>query len=200
MSAERHFSTSRVSVFKAKMKSTARKVLVIAAATLLANRAVVHAATPPAEPFIPDVADRMYFVQHSLELPHSFRALHPGPDWILQHAADFHMTSEQTARMTALTTDMWNDVVAGNSKLRAAYAQYETDASGETPSESKLKSDLQVVGEAQTHLAGAMIPYHLQAYDVLDAAQRLTFARLVKAGYAKPRQAMTPGAEPTSPR
>ena len=125
---------------------------------------------------------RAYFMQHSFEFPTVFRAHHPGPAWILQHASDFNLTAVQTTKMEQLRAEMRSHVAEDSTKLKQAYAQYETDSHEVTPDEKTLIHDVQVVGNAQTQLAGTMIPYHLQSYTLLDPAQKKTYDHLVAVG------------------
>jgi hypothetical protein len=132
---------------------------------------------------MPDAAaqGRAYFRQHSFDFPTVFRARHPGPDWILQHASDFNLTPGQTTKLEHLRDGMRGAVVQDSAKLKQAYTQYAADARAITPEQRTMLKDVQAVGRAQTELAGAMIPYHLQSYAVLDAAQKKTYERLVAA-------------------
>jgi Spy/CpxP family protein refolding chaperone len=132
---------------------------------------------------MPDAAaqGRAYFRQHSFDFPTVFRAQHPGPDWILQHASDFNLTPGQTTKLEHLRDGMRGAVVQDSAKLKQAYTQYAADARAITPEQRTMLKDVQAVGRAQTELAGAMIPYHLQSYAVLDAAQKKTYERLIAA-------------------
>jgi Spy/CpxP family protein refolding chaperone len=132
---------------------------------------------------MPDAAaqGRAYFRQHSFDFATVFRAQHPGPDWILQHASDFNLTPAQTTKLEHLRDGMRGAVAQDSAKLKQAYTQYAADARTTAPQQRTMLNDVQAVGRAQTQLAGAMIPYHLQSYAVLDAAQKKTYERLVAA-------------------
>ena len=125
---------------------------------------------------------RAYFMQHSFDFPTVFRAHHPGPAWILQHASDFNLTPEQTTKMEQLRGEMRSHVTEGSAKLKEAYAHYEADAHEAMPEEKTMLQDVRSVGDAQIQLAGTMIPYHLQSYALLDSTQKKTYDRLVAAG------------------
>jgi hypothetical protein len=139
---------------------------------------------PAMAPAMPDAAaqGRAYFRQHSFDFATVFRAQHPGPAWILQHAPDFNLTQAQTTGLEHLRDGMRVAVAKDSINLKQAYTQYAADARAATPQQSIMLKDVQAVGRAQTQLAGAMIPYHLQSYTVLDAAQKNTYERLVAAG------------------
>ncbi len=118
-------------------------------------------------------------MQHSYDFPTVFRSHHPGPAWILQHASDFNLTPQQTAAIERLQNGMRSSVAENSAKLKQAYSHYENDSRAPLPDEKAMLDDVHAVGDAQTQLAGAMIPYHLQAYDELDAVQKKTYERLV---------------------
>lgn len=136
----------------------------------------------PSQPS-PDLAaqGRAYFMQHSFDFPTVFRSHHPGPAWILQHASDFNLTPQQTAAMERLRDGMRSSVAEDSAKLKQAYSRYETDSRATAPHEKAMLDDVHAVGDAQTQLAGAMIPYHLQAFEQLNAEQRQIYERLVAA-------------------
>ena len=125
---------------------------------------------------------RAYFMQHSFDFPTVFRTHHPGPAWVLQHASEFNLTAAQTTKMEQLRGEMRSHVAEDSAKLKEAYAHYETDSHEVSPNETTLLHDVELVGNAQTQLAGTMVPYHLQGYALLDPAQKQTYDRLVAAG------------------
>ncbi len=137
-----------------------------------------------ATPAAPDAMaqGRAYFMQHSFDFPTVFRAHHPGPAWILQHASDFNLTPAQTTKLEQLRGEMRSHVADDSGKLKEAYAKYDSDSHEAAPEEKTLLQDVRSVGSAQTQLAGTMIPYHLQSYALLDPAQKQTYDRLVAAG------------------
>ncbi len=140
-------------------------------------------ATPPSSATPDAMAQgRAYFMQHSFDFPTVFRAHHPGPAWILLHASDFNLSLEQTTRMEQLRGEMRSHVADDSAKLKQAYARYEADSHEAAPEEKTMLQDVRAVGDAQTQLAGTMIPYHLQSYALLTSSQKQTYDRLVAAG------------------
>jgi Spy/CpxP family protein refolding chaperone len=121
-----------------------------------------------------------YFRAHSLEFPQVFRARHPGPGWILQHAAALHLTAAQVSAETRLKAGMVGAARSAVSGLQAASARYQADAAMTAPSLRVITADIEAVGRAQTRVGLAMVPYHLKAYAVLTPAQKATFQALVK--------------------
>jgi hypothetical protein len=100
--------------------------------TLLAAHGA-FAATPAMTPPAAAPAWQLYFRAHSLGFPELFRAHHPGPAWMLGHAAQLHLTASQVATekqlMLGMVTTAKNDVGA----LQAAYAKYQADAATTAP-------------------------------------------------------------------
>src|ERR1700686_2720491 len=148
--------------------TTAAAILAVASAMSLAPAHAdapgdtATAQVPPASPqpamasAMPDAAaqGRAYFRQHSFDFPTVFRAQHPGPDWILQHASDFNLTPGQTTKLEHLRDGMRGAVVQDSAKLKQAYTQYAADARAITPEQRTMLKDVRAVGHAQTELAG----------------------------------------------
>ena len=122
---------------------------------------------------------QLYFRTHSLEFPQIFRSHHPGPNWILSHDAQLHLTGPEMMAekqlMLGMVTSTRSDVAA----LQTAYAKYQADAALKEPSLQVITTDVDAVGKAQTALGMAMVPFHLKAYAVLTPTQKVTFQTLV---------------------
>ncbi len=122
-----------------------------------------------------------YFKTHSLDFPEIFRARHPGPNWILSHGTQLHLTSAQVTTEKQLMLGMVTSAKTKVAALQAAYAKYQADAAMPAPALPVITADIDAVGQAQTALGLAMVPYHLKAYAALTPAQQATFQSLVAA-------------------
>ena len=122
---------------------------------------------------------QLYFRTHSLDFPQIFRSVHPGPDWILSHDVQLHLTGPQMMVEKQLTLGMVTSTRRDVAALQAAYAKYQADAALKEPSLQVITADVDAVGKAQTALGMAMIPIHLKAYAELTPTQRVTFQTLV---------------------
>lgn len=126
-------------------------------------------------------AVQQYFRAHSFDFPKNFSHYHPGPYWILHHAAAFQLTPAQTREEMRLKMGMARSTVADNRVLQQRYAQYHRDSAAATPSERVILADIHAIGVAQTTLAGEMVPYHLKSYAALDAREQALYRKLVAA-------------------
>ena len=122
---------------------------------------------------------QLYFRTHSLDFPQVFRSHHPGPDWILSHDVQLHLTGPQMMVEKQLTFGMVTATKSDVAALQAAYAKYQADAALKEPSLQVITADVDAVGKAQTALGMAMIPFHLKAYAALTPTQKVTFQTLV---------------------
>ncbi len=120
-----------------------------------------------------------YFKSHSLDFPRIFRSSHPGPNWILSHAAQLHLTDAQRLVEKQLMAGMVTAARSNVAVLQAAFAKYQADAALKEPSLQVMTADIDAVGKAQTAVGMAMIPFHLKAYSALTPAQKATFQTLV---------------------
>ena len=73
---------------------------------------------------------------------------------------------------------MANETISANTTVKKAYEKYASDAAMAEPSLATLKSDIEAIGEAQTHLALVMIPYHLKSYALLNDSQKSLYKKL----------------------
>lgn len=120
-----------------------------------------------------------YFASHSFEFSSIFKSYHPGPYWILENAQQFQLSSEQMKQQEELKFGMAKSTITANTALQNAYKKYASDASAEAPSLAVIKQDIEAIGQAQTHLALVMVPYHLKAYSALNPAQQTLYRKLV---------------------
>jgi Spy/CpxP family protein refolding chaperone len=120
-----------------------------------------------------------YFRDHSFDFSSIFSAYHPGPYWILANQERFQFSPEQLARQDSLKLGMAMATITANRALQAAYARYATDAAATDPSVTAIQNDIEEIGRAQTQLAQAMVPFHLQAYAALTPAQQAVYRALV---------------------
>ncbi len=120
-----------------------------------------------------------YFASHSFEFSSIFKSHHPGPYWILEHAQQFQLSSEQMKQQENLKFSMAKSTITGNTALQNAYKKYASDASAGEPSLALINQDIEAIGQAQTHLALVMVPYHLKAYSALNPAQQTLYRKLV---------------------
>ena len=158
---------------------------------LLAGLAPAHAAGQAgrAEPNTPlsemsaaqKKQDQQYFASHSFEFSTLFKSHHPGPLWILEHAAQLELSAAQTQQQELLKLAMAKGTIAGNAALQAAYRKYAADAAVAEPSLAVMTRDIEHIGRAQTRLALVMVPYHLKAYAALTAAQKTVYRKLAAA-------------------
>lgn len=138
----------------------------------------VSATHPPDMSAEQKKAEQQYFAAHSFEFSSIFTRHHPGLYWILANAEHFQLSAEQAKRQETLKLAMARATISGNAALRKAYEKYASDASAAEPSRAVIRKDIEAIGEAQTHLAQVMVPFHLDAYAALNAAQRETYGRL----------------------
>ena len=89
------------------------------------------------------------------------------------------MSSEQTKQLEDLKFGMAKSTISGNVALQNAYKKYAADASVTLPSLAVIKNDIEDIGNAQTHLALVMVPYHLKAYSALNPVQQTLYRELV---------------------
>jgi hypothetical protein len=122
---------------------------------------------------------QLYFRTHSLDFPQIFRSHHPGPDWILSHDVQLHLTGPQMMVEKQLMLGMVTSTRSDVATLQAAYAKYQADAELKEPSLQVITADVDAVGKAQTALGTAMIPFHFKAYAELTSTQKVTFQTLV---------------------
>lgn len=122
---------------------------------------------------------QQYFASHSFEFSSIFKSHHPGPYWILEHVKQLQLSSAQIKQQEELKFGMARSTISGNIALQNAYKKYASDASAIEPSPTLIKHDIEAIGEAQTHLAWVMVPYHLKAYSALNPAQQTLYRALV---------------------
>ena len=123
--------------------------------------------------------EQIYFAAHSFEFSSIFKSHHPGPYWILKNAKQFKLSREQIKQQEELKFGMAKSTISDNTALQSAYKKYASDASAAEPSLAVIKQDIEDIGNAQTQLALAMVPYHLKAYAELNAEQQTLYRELV---------------------
>jgi hypothetical protein len=128
---------------------------------------------------------QQYFRTHSLGFSSIFKRYHPGPYWILENKAAFHLTPGQIRREEQLKDEMAMHTIADDRALQHAYVKYAKDASAAHPALATIKNDIIRVGKAETRLAGEMVPYHLQGYALLNPAQKTTYTQLAAKTWAQ---------------
>ena len=74
---------------------------------------------------------------------------------------------------------MAKSTLSSSAVLQKAYEKYASDASATEPSLAVINDDIEAIGNAQTHLARVMVPYHLDAYAALRPAQQVLYRKLV---------------------
>lgn len=89
------------------------------------------------------------------------------------------MSSEQIKQQEALKFAMAKSTLSSSAVLQKAYEKYASDASATEPSLAVINDDIEAIGNAQTHLARVMVPYHLDAYAALRPAQQVLYQKLV---------------------
>lgn len=124
--------------------------------------------------------EQQYFASHSFEFTSIFKRHHPGPYWILEKTKEFQLSSEQIKQQEDLKIGMAKSTISGSAVLKKAYKKYASDASAAEPSLAVIKKDIEDIGKAQTHLALAMVPYHLKAYAALNPVQQTLYRKLVE--------------------
>ena len=122
-------------------------------------------------------AQQDYYRSHAFG--NSYGKYHPGPHWILKYQQQFALTSSQLAREMMLNNRMAVRTIEDNQTLQVAYKQYEQDAAAAHAQPVRIHSDIKAIGLAQSALAWEMIPYHMQAYELLTPSQRATYSKLV---------------------
>jgi hypothetical protein len=122
---------------------------------------------------------QLYFKTHSLDFPQVFRSHHLGPDWILSHDVQLHLTGAQMMVEKQLVLEMVTSTRNDVAGLQAAYTKYQADAALKEQSLQVITADVDAVGKAQTALGIAMVPFHFKAYATLTPAQKVTFQTLV---------------------
>ncbi|GAN78207.1 Spy/CpxP family protein refolding chaperone [Acidisphaera rubrifaciens] len=126
-----------------------------------------------------------FFVAHSFDFPKNFRFSHPGPEWVLQHDADFKLTEKQKAELTSMSKTMFDEMKRLDGVTQNAIGKYAKDAAQVDPSEATMKADIDAIGRSETALAYTMVPYHLKSYALLSPSQKKTFADLLARGEGK---------------
>ena len=121
---------------------------------------------------------QQYFTSHSFEFSTIFKRYHPGPYWILEKTRQLQLSNAQIKQQEQLKFVMAKSTISANSVLQQAYAKYASDAKAENPSLAIIEQDIEAVGNAQTHLARVMVPYHLDAYKILNPAQQAVYRKL----------------------
>jgi len=122
---------------------------------------------------------QQYFASHSFEFSSIFKSHHPGPYWILEHVKQLQLSSAQIKQQEELKFGMAESTISGDIALQNSYKKYASDASATEPSLTLIQQDIEAIGEAQTHLALVMVPYHLKAYSALNPAQQTLYRTLV---------------------
>jgi len=170
------------SIFDLDKKIAMKRFALSSALALLLGHAA-FAADPAMSQAAAPAAWQLYFRTHSLDFPQIFRSHHPGPNWMLSHAPQLHLTDAQVTvekqLMLGMVTTTQKDVGA----LQAAYAKYQADAAMKEPSLQVITVDVDAVGKAQAALGMAMVPFHLKAYAALTPAQKLTYQTLLSTSH-----------------
>lgn len=176
-------------VFNMKPLSTSLTALAIASAFFQAGSALAEGPARGAATGTPMDLSAMspaqkkqgqeYFGTHSFEFSSIFKNHHPGPYWILAKTKEFHLSSEQIKQQEALKFAMAKSTLSSSAVLQKAYEKYASDASATEPSLAVINDDIEAIGNAQTHLARVMVPYHLDAYAALRPAQQVLYQKLV---------------------
>ncbi len=122
----------------------------------------------------------MFFKRHSLGFIPIFYKYHPGPMWVVKHAKDLDLTPAQIKEGKVLQKEMFQKTKVGIMALKNAIRQYRTAAKQENPSIKGLITDVQAVGNAETYLGYEMIPFHIKAYRLLNASQKIKYTSLRK--------------------
>jgi len=133
-------------------------------------------------------AQQKYFRDHAFSFSRHYGLYHPGPYWILHHKDAFHLSTVQFLRETELKFGMARATIRDNKRLKTAYQVYATDSAVLHPDLARIRSDIEVVGRAQTALAWEMVPYHQKGYALLTPTQRDTYQRLVQSRISKKKQ------------
>ena len=122
----------------------------------------------------------IFFKRHSLGFIPIFYKYHPGPLWIVKHAKALNLTPAQIKQARILQKGMFQKTKVGIMALKNAIRQYRAAAKQENPSIKGLITDVQAVGNAETYLSYEMIPFHIKAYRLLNASQKIKYRKLRK--------------------
>ncbi|MHB1698302.1 MAG: hypothetical protein ACYCSQ_09410 [bacterium] len=133
---------------------------------------------------------KMFFMHHSVGFFPVFFKHHPGPMWILKNAKALNLTKLQISREVALKKAMFQKTKNGIMELKAAIKEYKITAKQYNPSIKELMVREQAVGNAETYLGGVMIPYHIKAFRILNASQRVEFKKLAIMSWKKMKAKM----------
>ncbi len=122
----------------------------------------------------------IFFKLHSLGFIPIFYKYHPGPMWIVKHAKYLNLTPAQIKQAKILQKGMFQETKSGIKTLKNAINQYRMSAKQTNPSIKGLIEDVKTVGKAETYLGYEMIPFHIKAYRLLNASQKIQFKKLRK--------------------
>lgn len=121
-----------------------------------------------------------YFISHSFEFTLIFNRYHQSPGWMLRHQKQLKLTHQQIAEEKRFKRGMQKSTAHDVTSLKKAYRTYAADGAQTDPSISLIKKDIALVGQKETMLALEMVPYHLQAYKILNSTQRKTYSEIEK--------------------
>lgn len=89
------------------------------------------------------------------------------------------LSSAQIKQQEDLKFGMAKGTISGDNALQSAYKKCAADVSEAEPSLTVIEQDIEDIGEAQTHLALVMVPYHVKAYAAWSPAPQTLYRETV---------------------